>query len=236
VESSVVANVAGGRGGTQSNDSGAFYGHHGVGSGVQVKESLGVVIQNTVVWNARGGQHGYIYNCDKEVNCPPGPGACVYVTDSGSAQIRHLTCTGGGAAVGRGVWTNSPLGLTLIRDSLLFNLSGHCLYNQGVLSTLLRAEYSNIFGCGSGKASNAQIMASCLDADPLVAESGGGSHPYTLDPASPCIDAAAPASDYCFEPGPNGCRANIGAWGNTAHAVSAVDAEHCPCDDGEGQP
>jgi len=34
-------------------------------------------------------------------------------------------------------------------------------------------------------------------------------------------------SDYGEEPNPNGCRVNLGAFGNTAKATSAANAQHC---------
>jgi hypothetical protein len=59
-----------------------------------------------------------------------------------------------------------------------------------------------------------------VSADPLFRDSGG--HDFHLVFASPCIDAGNPASDFSREPLPNGGRANIGAYGNTAEAqVSA---------------
>jgi len=43
---------------------------------------------------------------------------------------------------------------------------------------------------------------------------------YHLQPASPCIDAGDPADAYANEPaGMNGCRINMGGWGNTAEAA-----------------
>lgn len=45
---------------------------------------------------------------------------------------------------------------------------------------------------------------------------------YPLPPNSPCIDSGDPASDYSNEPSPNGKRTDMGAYGNTSHAISAV--------------
>ncbi len=42
---------------------------------------------------------------------------------------------------------------------------------------------------------------------------------------SPGVDAGDPASPYGNEPEPNGCRVNMGAWGNTAGAELSTDPD-----------
>jgi len=42
---------------------------------------------------------------------------------------------------------------------------------------------------------------------------------FHLSPLSPCVDAGDPASDYSLEPQPNGCRIDMGAYGNTPEAT-----------------
>ena len=44
---------------------------------------------------------------------------------------------------------------------------------------------------------------------------------------APAIDAGDPDSDYSLEPGPNGCRINMGACGGTEEATSKPGAEDC---------
>jgi hypothetical protein len=56
--------------------------------------------------------------------------------------------------------------------------------------------------------------------DPL-ANGGGGA--FVIDAQnSPAIDAADPAADFAAEVLPNGGRANLGAYGNTAEASKSV--------------
>ena len=50
---------------------------------------------------------------------------------------------------------------------------------------------------------------------------------YHLLPSSPCIDAGDPTTGCWQEPAPNGCRVNLGAYGNTEDATSAPGAQHC---------
>ena len=74
---------------------------------------------------------------------------------------------------------------------------------------------------------NATLNATCLSSDPQFVSAATGD--LSLKATSPCIDKAAPDSDYCLEPSPNGCRANMGAHGNTADATSKAGASHCSC-------
>jgi len=47
----------------------------------------------------------------------------------------------------------------------------------------------------------------------------GGAGGWVIDDVtSPCIDAGDPASGYSLKPQPNGCRINMGAYGNTDEA------------------
>ena len=54
-----------------------------------------------------------------------------------------------------------------------------------------------------------------------------------LNSASPLIDAGLSGVENCEhfknEPAPNGCAANLGAYGNTAEAASKAGAPHCEC-------
>jgi hypothetical protein len=45
----------------------------------------------------------------------------------------------------------------------------------------------------------------------------------TDEMTSPCIDAGDPQGDFVREPEPNGHRANVGAYGNTAEASRSAD-------------
>ncbi|MFH1420205.1 MAG: right-handed parallel beta-helix repeat-containing protein [Planctomycetota bacterium] len=67
-----------------------------------------------------------------------------------------------------------------------------------------------------------------IDADPLFVDPDGPDgdpatwedNDYHLAANSPCIDAGDPASDYSFEPEPDGGRVNMGAYGNTSEAAT----------------
>ncbi|MEW6157227.1 MAG: right-handed parallel beta-helix repeat-containing protein, partial [Verrucomicrobiota bacterium] len=56
---------------------------------------------------------------------------------------------------------------------------------------------------------------------------GGADDDFRLQPGSPAIDAGDPFSYYLAEPAPNGNRADLGAFGNTANATrSAAERVH----------
>ena len=54
--------------------------------------------------------------------------------------------------------------------------------------------------------------------------------------ASKVIDAGVSGVDNCeafeLEPEPNGCAANLGAYGGTESAMTQAEAGHCVCEEG----
>jgi hypothetical protein len=78
--------------------------------------------------------------------------------------------------------------------------------------------------------------------NPLFVDSVNGD--YHLQVSSPCIDAGDPNADYSGEPDQNGCRINMGAYGNTVEATTSLDndsdglygaCDNCPDVNNEGQ-
>jgi hypothetical protein len=71
------------------------------------------------------------------------------------------------------------------------------------------AKYNDFYGMETGDDVfvNPQEPASNPDYD------------FHLKPGSPCIDAGDPDFDYSQEPKPNGCRIDMGAYGNTPEAT-----------------
>ena len=69
------------------------------------------------------------------------------------------------------------------------------------------------------------MAGTCISEDPLFVDPDNGD--FHLQAESPCIDTGKPTNECSGEPAPNGCRVNMGAYGNTDEATSAVGAEHC---------
>ena len=113
----------------------------------------------------------------------------------------------------------------VVSNAIISNIDGACLDNH--LSNpagMLVAEYSNLFAC-AGVQQNATVQPTCIQADPMFVDAAGGD--LHLLPTSPCIDTGDPAQLCTNEPAPNGCRVNMGAYGNTPEATSAPGAPHC---------
>ncbi len=85
----------------------------------------------------------------------------------------------------------------------------------------LTIRYSDV----QGGADEAYVESGCtldvdgsnIDEDPLFVDADNDD--FHLQPLSPCVDAGDQASDYSNEPLPNGCRTNMGAYGNTLEAT-----------------
>ena len=74
----------------------------------------------------------------------------------------------------------------------------------------------------------ATASAGFINVDPLLDFSGAFPVPTcTASACSPAIDGGS--GDFCSEPAPNGCKANIGYGGGTSLAVSKPGASTCGC-------
>jgi hypothetical protein len=226
IRNTQIGTVVGGGGGV-----GARFGHGGVGgdaTAILVEGSSGFVLTNLLLSAGQPGTGG-LGGSLSPGKADDGVGSCVRV-DSDSAGSLHLaTCDGPGAQDGEVrhgvVLDDQPTPIQLV-DSIITGVSGYCLYNDDANApALLSATYSNLFECGQGQAYNAMVSGTCISEDPLFADAESGD--FHLQPESPCIDTGKPVSEYENEPAPNGCRVNMGAYGNMDEATSKVGAEHC---------
>jgi len=112
-----------------------------------------------------------------------------------------------------------------VTNSIISTVAGYCLVGLAANPMLLYADYSDLFGCTAGQQQNASVLTGCISVDPLFENSA--QQVLTLLPTSPCIDVGDPAADCNFEAAPNGCRVNLGNYGNTAKATAAPAALHC---------
>ena len=118
----------------------------------------------------------------------------------------------------------------VILDSIISTVGGPCLWSADDNDAgLLQIAYSLLDGCGDDvQAENATVHGTTSYLDPLFEDPEAGD--LHLKGPSPGVDAAKEDSDFCNEPAPNGGRANLGAYGNTAEAASNPHAEHVACD------
>ena len=155
--------------------------------------------------------------------------SCLWVVDSSMITVGHLTCYAVGLTKARGYGVNVYKGqktVVTVSNSIFSGMSRNCAWSDSANGAgKLVLEHSNLHECGEAQAHNADIDDSCVEKDPLFVS--------TLLPdlhlktTSLCIDAGDPESDYAQEPNPNGCRVNMGAYGNTDEAVSAAGTQHC---------
>jgi hypothetical protein len=152
----------------------------------------------------------------------------IHATGSTLGSVSGVTIQGltGDASCSAGMWWDSSSTMVSIVDSVVSNVTGYCLRNAGSLPGGMSYSYSDLWNCSLGAALNAADSGGNISADPRFVDAAGGDLHLLAD--SPCIDTGDPASPYRTEPSPNGCRVNMGAYGNTAEATSRTGAPHCP--------
>ena len=148
-----------------------------------------------------------VYSC--YVGGTPASSRCIEVS-AGSATLSHVTCHG---LTTLGI-EDASAGSTL--SNSLVSTGGPCL------SGATTASYTTFHGC-----IGPPVCATCSVADPQFVDAAKGD--FHLKATSPAIDSADPAAPWCAEPKPNGCRADRGAYGNTAEAAASPGGLHCPC-------
>lgn len=191
-----------------------------VGSGVFVDDGARATLDHELIYN----------NVCPDGGTTGGVGVYVDGYDQIGSQMTmiHTTVAGHNCTTqgGNGLYVEVHSGVT-IRNSIFWGNGGDDFFvdaTSQITATYTTAEEA-IPGLGN------------LSSDPLFADPD--QHDYHLqstagrwDPAansgsggwvvdakqSPAIDAADPASAYANEPSPNGSRANLGVYGNTAEA------------------
>ena len=184
-----------------------------------------IVFSNNVAAVIKG---GWSYACKPATRC-------VKVDASDSVKIKLLTCydTGnagtclpGYGAAGYGVEVGALQEFTVqVLDSIISTTDNHCLYSAASGPGILSVYFSDLHSCGEGLADNATLGSGYIEVDPEFEDAEGGD--FHLGESSQCIDAGNQTTPCADEPPPNGCRVNMGAYGNTHDATSAPEAEHC---------
>jgi len=219
VSGNVIYNVIGGRGG--NGTCGQIAGG-AIGAGVYQHTGGGLVLENNVIYDIKGGL--------TTANKASAYSACLYGLGVGAVLVTTVTCVGSGVERQRGFWADaSAQALFGVSSSIIAHVTDYCLYSHGNnFPSTLMASYSAVFDCAAGEVKNAQIAGNTIKEDPLFVDKDANDYHVVSD--SPCIDTGKGSAEYCSEPKPNGCRVNMGAYGNTAEATSKPDADHCACD------
>ncbi len=187
-----------------------------IGSGVFFDDGIAATMTNDLVY-------GNV--------CPEYGGAGVYVDGlhenlGSTLTVRNVTIAGHDCANdlgGNGILLERGSTVDVVSSILWGNdRSGREFFNDG--SCTISVRYSDVEEVVDGLGN--------ISADPLFADAASGDFHLrsavgrfdedngwvTDSETSPCIDAADPAASFDREPSPNGGRADMGAYGNTAQA------------------
>lgn len=191
--------------------------------GVVTHSSISRNTATTTGGGIRGFSGGRAKNCVVFRNTSAtGGGVCgtsASVFDQCTIASNSASISGGGAYIlTGGVVSNSIVYLNSATYSANCTNTGSTTY--GYVCTYPLA-------AGTGNITNNPEFADVLHDDYHLKSATGRWVPsaglWTNDLAhSPCIDAAAPTALYSSEPAPNGSRANMGAYGNTAEASKSA--------------
>ena len=227
-----ISAIVGGAGGQGAPDNDGAPG--GNAAGIIVSGFGSVALESNVISSINGGSGG-----GTSWNGNPGAAgtsSCIFIEEGafGLISLDGLTCYESGrdgTTNGHGVVLEAN-GLSPIRvvDSIIVNTTGYCLWNDdGNTSMALWANDSDLFGCAQGEVYNA-VLIGTLSEDPLFVDPEAGDFHLRCDESecSPAVDAGDTTSECSNEPDPNGCRVNMGAYGNTDEAATMPGVEDCP--------
>lgn len=156
--------------------------------------------------------------------------ACIRARDVDSLKISHLTCASVSPVsprLGRGIWFDAVTDEKMtVEGSIISLVGGNCLYNNpGYTSQNLYATTTILHSCSDGAVFGAHAGSGCKTSDPRFLNPAGLD--YRLYTDSIGIDNGPVGGDCSFEPAPNGCRVNMGFYGNSPFAAVKVGAAHC---------
>jgi len=196
-------------------------------TGLILEEVATCTVSNNAIADIRAGptNQGSV-----DTQADDGTGACVRISKSTGLVLQHLSChgisRGGPTGIGGGVLVlddqEEPVDLN---SSVISTVDGACLRSETGSASDLIADHSLLHACTGGQTDNATADKGILDSDPLFRDPDNGD--LHLKPGSPAIDAGDPDDPYSAEPAPDGCRVNMGAYGNTSSATSKSGVEHC---------
>lgn len=230
-----ISGINGGPGGDGGYE--GVGGPGGIGVGIRAVGSAGD-IEGNIVSTIEDGELGPL----GEICTAPDP-YCVYVLDGWAAGIwiesgvspyeivnnTFWSIQGGETTAAIYVDTGSHSAHVMNTVFSVVN-GGPCLFNSGDNdATQLQYEYDMFNGCEQGRDSNATAVTGNLDADPAFESAVFGDFRLECDETScsPAVDMGHPSSSCVLEPAENGCRVNIGAFGNTSKAAADPSASDC---------
>jgi predicted outer membrane repeat protein len=228
-----------------------FSGNHASGSGggiYCVGDPSPQITRSSMIYDNADGNGGAIFatSCSPAIrNCLiawayANQGAGVYLQDSGPgtlianatlvlnecldtvAQTGTIHCNGGSSTLrdsivtdtidGSGVYVEGGHAITVAYCDVYLNEDGNYVGLTDPTGTNGNLSVDPCYGDYSQDDYHLKSIVGRWDGSAWVTDSVH----------SPCIDAGDPASGYANEPAPNGGRANMGAYGNTAYASKSI--------------
>ncbi len=172
--------------------------------GIRITSCIGMSITHSIIAHVKGSGIG-IY----------GPDSAVTLVNNTIAFNDY------------GVYFDSPPKQSNIRNCIFYESDKYCIYNSSGQTDVNLAYYSLESKCSKGIAYGGNLDNSNLTGDnPRFRDPES----FKLLPSSDAIDRGDPKDPFCNEPSPNGCRINIGAYGNTKYATSGRESNDCVCE------
>jgi len=194
-----------------------------IGSGVFIDDGAEAILDHELIYNNEctesGGVGVYVDGAGE--GSPGDPGSKVTLIHSTIANHNCTTWPGGNGLL---VERNSE---ATIKNSIFWGNGGEDFWVDATSTLTVTYTTSEEPIAGRDNLTTDPLFSDVVNHDYHLQSTVGrwdpsansGSGGWVVDTShSPAIDAGDPASDYGNEPSPNGDRANMGVYGNTAHA------------------
>ena len=194
-----------------------------------------VFFRNTVFgddWNYGGGIYSdsrslTISNCIFSENTAMGGrwnhGGGVYLSYESQGSITNSTFVRNSAVSGYPRINDGGGGIYLIYGANMTLTNCILWYNNNSYQQIFFRESRPIVSYSNINEMEYEGVNGNIREEPLFVDYELGD--YHLQEDSPCIDTGDPDFDYSNELGPNGCRINMGAYGNTIEATLSFDLD-----------
>jgi hypothetical protein len=169
-----------------------------------------------------GGAPQFSYNLFFDNLCSNGNGHALYLGDCDGVVLNHLTIAGNGAGPGNSLIMANDGSHFVMTNSILWDsyqfftfVPGEITYNCIDPTYLATQDSLLVFGSG-----NIGFTEGSHEFDPYFLDLANGD--LRVQSYSQTIDAASPSSPFDNELEPNGDRADMGAYGNSAQAAVSL--------------
>ena len=238
IEDSIIGQIVGGTGGTGGDDGSGGTG--GIANGIHLSNSRCTIDGSTIgdITGGAGGTGGHSESTGGTVGTAFG--IRIEPTSLDNPLFNNSFWSISGGTESAAIYLDTGDVSARAYNSIFSDVTGGpCLFNHpDNLSSRLLFKYNLFYNCEGGTATEnttEQPGTNIVDADPLFVDTSVGNFHLICNETecSPAVDVGDIASECSNEPDPNGCRVNMGAYGNTDEAATMPGAEDCPVCPGE---